>query len=442
MTEILLINGAILIDPRHPEVVPHSRTLISDGLLSSVNMPDFTPVSGDYIVDCTGCLIMPGLVNAHTHAAMSLLRGIADDLPLDKWLQDYIFPAESKHANPDFVYLGTKLSAVESALGGVTTVADGYFFMEESARAFSEVGLRAIIAQGILDVPTPDAPEAGGWKKRAEAFLSGFPEHELVTPALFCHSPYLCGPETLKAAYELCRKRGIKLFSHVSETAWEVEEIRKKHGAPPVEYLQSLDVLSPDFVTVHGLHLSERERDILAETGAPLVHCPESAMKLASGAAHIQDKLSRGVTVAIGTDGPASNNNLDMFEEMRSASLLAKHVSGDPLALDAPTTVRLATIDGAKALGLDHVIGTLEADKAADLIVVDFNKPHLTPVYDHTSHLVYSAKASDVRHVFVNGKQIVSNGKMAALDASEILKEGNAAAERIAGNLGLPFCSF
>jgi 5-methylthioadenosine/S-adenosylhomocysteine deaminase len=357
---------------------------------------------------------------------------------LDKWLQDYIFPAEAKHANPEFVYLGTKLSAIEMALGGVTTLADGYFFMEESARAVAEVGLRGVIAQGALDVPSPDAPESGSWKSRAETYLNNVPGSNLITPALFCHSPYLCGSETLASAMELCRGHNLKLFCHVSETAWEVEELRKRYGCSPVEHLRDVGVLGPHFVAVHGVHLSEREQDILAETGTPLIHCPESNMKLASGAAPIQTMLSKGITVGLGTDGPASNNNQDLFEEMRSASLMSKLVTGDPQALDAGAMIRMATIDGAKALGLDHLIGTLEPGKAADLIVVDLNRPHLTPVYDPISHLVYSAKASDVRHVFVIGKHVVADSVLDTLDVQVVMDEVNAKALEIADDLGIP----
>jgi 5-methylthioadenosine/S-adenosylhomocysteine deaminase len=361
---------------------------------------------------------------------------MADDLPLERWLNGYIFPAESKHAGPEFVHLGTMLSAVEMALGGVTTYADGYFHMENAAKAASEVGLRAVVAQGILDVPTPDAPAPGSWKARVEAFLLDFPADSLVTPALFCHSSYLCGPETFREAAEIAHKHGILLFAHVAESEWEVQEIRRRYGRPPVDHLNSLDILGKGFVAVHAVHVSDAEIDMLAESGTGVVHCPESNMKLASGAARVKDFVAKGVSVAIGTDGPASNNNLDLLEEMRTASLLSKLASNDPQALDARTVLKMCTTGAAKVLGMDDKIGTLESGKLADLIVVDLNKPHLTPMYDPISHLVYAARGSDVRHVFVDGKQVVENGRMTTVDEEEVKSRASLVAAKIGNDLG------
>lgn len=434
---LILVNGLILADPDNPRVVPHGKTVIAGSRLIEVNGPaDRVPGVAE-IMDCTGCLIMPGLVNAHNHGAMSLLRGLADDLPLERWLNDYIFPAEAQHVGPDFVRLGTSLSAVEMALGGTTTFADGYFFMEHAAQAAVEVGLRAVIAQGILDVPAPDAQTPGSWQDRAEAFLSDFPEDPLVSPALFCHSAYLCGPETIKAAAKICRGRGIPLFIHVAETAREVQEIGKRYGAPPVEHLNKLGVLGNGLCAVHAVHVSEPEMDRLAASGSPVVHCPESNMKLASGAAPISQLNAKGVTVGIGTDGPASNNNLDLFQEMRSASLMAKLVTSDPEALDARTVLRMATMDGARILGMADRIGSLVPGKLADITVVDFNAPHLTPLYDPLSHLVYSAAASDVRHVLVNGELVVRNRRIATVSERELKVAVRSMSEKIAADLGI-----
>jgi len=434
---LILTNGLILADPDRPEVEPHNRTIIAGDTLVQVNDANVSPFPSANVLDCSGCLIIPGLVNAHTHAAMSLLRGLADDVPLDKWLNDYVFPVEGKHADPDFVYLGTKLSAVEMALAGITTFADGYFHMESSARAVSEVGLRGVIAQGILDVPAPDAPEPGSWTKRVECFLKDFPAHPLVTPALFCHSPYLCGPETLKQANDLAKMNNIPLFVHVSETQWEVEEITRRHGLRPVEHLGRLGILGKDLIAVHAIHLSAAEIDLLAKTGAKVVHCPESNMKLASGAAPVRDFIARGVTLGIGTDGPASNNNLDLFEEMRSASLLAKLVCGDPLAVDARTVLRMATLDGARTLGMQDHIGCLVPEKKADITVVAFDRIHLSPVYDPVSHLVYAARGSDVRHVVVNGKIVVREGRMVSVDEDELREQAQRKATEIGKELNM-----
>ncbi len=432
---VVLIEGSILCDPAYPQVVPHGTTVISGNRLVKVNEPMNSHLSFDEVIDCSNCLIMPGLVNAHTHAAMSLLRGMADDLPLERWLRDYIFPAENQHADSGFVYLGTKLSAVEMALSGITTFADGYFHMEEAAKAAQDVGVRAVMAQGVLDVPTPDVPVAGLWRDRAERFLEQCPQDGLITPALFCHSPYLCSPETLCQAAELVGTQGRLLFSHVSETAQEVEDIKNRYGCSPVEHLHNLGILGDRFVAVHAIHLSEQEKDLLAQSGTCVVHCPECNMKLASGAADISGLLKRGVTVGIGTDGPASNNNLDLFEEMRSASLMAKLITGNPEALDARTVIHMATLGGAKALHMDDEIGSLKPGKLADVTVVDLDRIHLTPAYDPLSHLVYAARGSDVRHVLVNGKLVVRNGRVVTVDEGDLKSRVRSKARKIGSSL-------
>lgn len=436
MSDITLINGLILEGPHRPSPEPHAMTVISGAKLSVVNgAADSTVPSGD-VIDCSGCLIMPGLVNAHTHAAMAMLRGLADDVPLDTWLNDYIFPAEARFAAPEFVYLGAKLAAVEMILSGITCCADGYFFMEQSARAFVEVGIRAVVAQGILDAPAPDAPQPGSWKERVEVFLRDFPSDPLVIPALFCHSPYLCSPGTLRSAWEMCEAQDMRLFIHVAETEREVEVIRSRYGQTPVEHLSRVGVLGQRLVAVHCVHLSEREKEMIAESGTSVVHCPESIMKLASGAAPVAGLLARGAIVGLGTDGPASNNNLDMFEEMRSASFMAKLVSRDPLALDAATMIRMATSSGARALGMETLIGALEPGKAADLIVVDLTRPHFTPLYDPISHLVYCARGSDVRDAIVNGRPVVRDGRVTTVNEAKLREEVLELASRVARDLG------
>jgi 5-methylthioadenosine/S-adenosylhomocysteine deaminase len=436
-TETILVNGLILSDPARLEVLPHGKTVINGDSLLQVNVSNSSEFPLGNVIDCSNCLIMPGFVNAHTHAAMSLLRGIADDLPLDQWLNEYIFPSEAKHAGPEFVYIGTCLSAVEMALNGITTFADGYFHMENAARAAVDVGLRAVVAQGILDVPTPDAAVPGSWKERAETFLDNCPADSLITPALFCHSPYLCSPETLQAARRLSREHSVLLFCHVSETAHEVVEIRRRHGVRPVELLHRLGILGRDFVAVHAVHVSDTEQEMLAKSHTGVVHCPESNMKLASGTAPVSELMAKGITLAIGTDGPASNNNLDMLEEMRSASLMAKLVTGDPQALGARAVLRMATTDGAKVLGLGDRIGSLEPGKLADLVVIDLNRPHLTPLYDPISHLAYTARGTDVRDVMVNGKWVVRDGKLVNVDQENLMAQAREVARNIGRDLGI-----
>ncbi len=438
-TQTILVNGLMLADPDSCRVTRHHMTLIEGNAFHSVNvpLPADGPSEAAFIVNCTDCLIMPGLVNAHNHAAMSLLRGAADDLSLDDWLQRYIFPAEARFVDPEFVRLGSLISAAESALCGVTTTADGYFFMEECARSFAEVGLRVIAGQGVLEIPTPDCPEPGKWPQRVEEFLSQFPSNPLATPALFCHSPYLCSPELLTAAKDLCRKKGMRLFIHAAETAWEVSEIVARHGTTPIRHLHDLGLLDGETVAVHCVYVSDAEIDILAQTGTPVVHCPESNMKLASGAAPLQTMLSRGVTMALGTDGPASNNNLDMFEEMRSASLLAKVTDKRPDAASAEALLRMATRGGAEALGLGHTLGAIQPGFLADFIVIDLNKAHFMPLYNCVSALVYTAKGSDVRDVFVHGRPVVRDGRLAHVDEADLRARGRAISDNVADHLGI-----
>ena len=433
---IELRNGLILCFPGISDPVPHSRTLISGGSIVEINSFQYPNYPDTEVIDCSNCLIMPGLVNCHVHAAMSLFRGLADDVPLKSWLEQFIFPSEARHVSPGMVRLGTTLSAVEMALSGITTFADAYFFMEESALATLDVGLRAVIAQGILDAPTPDTRIKSSWKERVTEFLESVPVNPRITPALFCHSPYLCGSDTFRSAFEISKSHGLKLFSHVAETKLEIDEIHKLYGITPIEWLYSLGVLGDNFVLVHGVHLSERDCRVIMDSSSRLIHCPESNMKLASGAARIQYLLEMGVKIGLGTDSPASNNNLDFFEEMRSASFLSKLSSGNPEALTARQSLYMATTQGARILGLEDTIGSLVPGKQADIIVVDLDQPHLTPLYDPVSQMVYCAKASDVRDVFVSGRVVVRNRKICTVSYEDVRESVNELAARICAHTG------
>lgn len=432
----VLVNGRILVDPDNPHVAHHGKTIIKGDRLFRVNAPLELSIEADELIDCTGCLIMPGLINCHCHAGMGLLRGLADDMELERWLRDYIFPVEKDLVNADFVSLGSTVCAVEMALNGITTFADGYYFMERTAMAATTVGTRAVVAQGVLDVPTPDVPQPGMWRARALEFLESCPGNDLIIPALFCHSPYLCGPQTLKAAAELAADRSIPLFCHVAETRTEVNEIGTRYGSSPVEHLSNLGVLGKNFVAVHCVHVGKRDMDLLAETETKVVHCPESNMKLASGGAPVAEMLQRRICTGIGTDGPASNNNLDLFEEMRTAALMGKMLTSDPRVLDARAVLRMATTDGARVLGIADKVGSLGEGKLADVTIIDLDKIHFTPAYDIISHLVYVARGSDVRDVIVNGNTVVRNGKMVTADESEIISLAGRASVDVLEKIG------
>ena len=387
-------------------------------------------------LDLSGYLLMPGLINTHTHAAMSLLRGTGDDLPLDRWLGEIIFPLETAFVNPDSVYLGTLLSTVEMLKSGTTSICDGYFFEESAARAALDSGIRAVMGQGILGFPTPDLPDPANFQSRAEAFLSNFPDKTgRIRPSLFCHAPYTCGPEMLKRVKELCRSHKILFQTHLSETAGEVGEIVRRYGRRPGMHLNALGVLDELTLCAHGIWLSKDEILAIAKSGASVSHCPESAMKLASGIAPIPDMISSGVKVGLGTDGCASNNDLDLFSEMGFAAKIHKVFRKDPLACPAEQALRMATLGGASALGLGNETGSIEPGKKADLIALDLNQPHLMPMYDPVSHIVYAARGSDVRFVWVDGRQVLKDGRLLTVDEAEVMSEAKRMGLEIRGKL-------
>jgi 5-methylthioadenosine/S-adenosylhomocysteine deaminase len=373
-------------------------------------------------LDLQGALVLPGLVNTHCHAPMVWFRGLADDLPLSTWLTDFIFPAEAAWLDPGTAYWGTLAAAAEMIRGGITTVADGYFFEAEVRRALAQAGLRAVAAQGVVDFPAPGVPDPRDNLKVAAEFLdtgTDFAEQG-ITSAIFCHSPYTCGPDTLTRAKDLTRARQVPWFIHLAETQEEVAESRHKTGLSPAAYLDRLGVLDELTVAVHGVWLDPGDQEILARRGVKVSHCPESNLKLASGVAPIPELLSRGVAVGLGTDGAASNNNLDLWGEMSLAARLHKGWRRDPTLLPAAQVVGLATREGARVLGLDGRTGTLTPGKEADLIVLDLNRPHLTPLYDPFSHLVYAARAADVRHVMAQGRWLLFDRQFTSLDWPEI----------------------
>jgi 5-methylthioadenosine/S-adenosylhomocysteine deaminase len=394
--------------------------------------PGELPPAQEYL-DVGGALVLPGLVNTHCHAPMVWFRGLADDLPLQDWLTTKIFPAEGGWLDGDKAYWGTLLAAAELIRGGVTTVADGYFYESEVRRALAEAGLRAVAAQGVVDFPCPGVPDPRENLAEAARFLdSGRDFPELITSAIFCHSPYTCGPETLKGAKTLTRQARVPFFVHLAETRQEVEELKDRTGLSPAAYLDSLGILDELTVVVHAVWLTPDDMDILARRGVAVSHCPESNLKLAAGCAPIPELLARGVTVGLGTDGAGSNNNLDLIGEMSLAARLHKVWQGDPTVLSAPEVVALATREGAKVLGLGDQVGTLTPGKQADLIVVDTNQPHLTPLYDPYSHLVYAARSADVRHLMVAGRWLLRDRQLLTLDWGDIASRARTYARDLA----------
>jgi 5-methylthioadenosine/S-adenosylhomocysteine deaminase len=365
-------------------------------------------------------LIMPGLINAHTHAAMSLFRGMADDLPLETWLNSHIFPAESK-LDGDFVYWGAKLAIAEMLLSGTTTFADMYLFADAVARAVAETGIRAVVGEVLYDFPSPNyGPPAAGLAF-SEELCRTWQNHPRISVAIQPHAVYTCSPNLLQECGELADKYHSRLIIHLSETHQEVADCEKRYGATPVAHLHRLGLLTNRLLADHAVVLSEADMELLAASSAGVAHCPESNMKLASGIAPVVELLQRGVPVGLGTDGCASNNNLDLVQEMDTAAKLQKVRYLDPTVLPATATLDMATRGSAKVLGLEGQVGVLGAGLKADVVVLDLDQPHLTPLYDPYSHLVYAAGGGDVQTVVVHGQVVVQDRQVLSFDLEETL---------------------
>jgi 5-methylthioadenosine/S-adenosylhomocysteine deaminase len=379
--------------------------------------------------DARGRIVLPGLVNTHTHAAMTLLRGLADDLTLDKWLTEHIFPAEGKNVSPKFVYDGTLLAALEMVEGGTTTFADMYYFESDAARAVDKAGLRAVLGETFIDFPVPDHKDLPATLAFMADYVKRWKNHPRITPAAAPHALYTNAKESLLAARDLALREGIPILIHVAETKKELEEARKNWQQSPVLRLASIGFFDPStdgrhvpIVAAHGIWMDEKDRALVKQYGVALSHNPESNMKLASGIADVTAWQAEGLLWGLGTDGPAgSNNDLSMFEAMDFAGKLAKVSRDDPTVLPARVLVAAATRGGARALGLSEKIGSLEPGKQADFISVDVFNAHVEPFEDVYSALVYSVKASDVTDVWVDGRQLLKARRPTTLDEKAIL---------------------
>jgi 5-methylthioadenosine/S-adenosylhomocysteine deaminase len=386
---------------------------------------------GRETITAAGQIVLPGLINTHTHAPMVLYRGLADDLALTEWLNKYIFPAEAKTVSPEFVRAGTRLAALEMIQSGTTTFADMYYFEEEIAKETRAAGLRGVLGQTIIQFPVADARTPADGLARAEAFIKAFKGDPLVTPAVAPHAMYTLDGPTLKASRELSMRYGVPTLIHLAETRDEVQVAQERFKSSPVAYLDGLGFFGPGVLAAHAVWVSDSEVAILKARGIGISHNPESNMKLASGTAPVPAYLRADLPVGLGTDGAASNNDLDMFEAMRIASLLHKLQTVDPRAVSAQAALEMATIRGARALGMEKAIGSLEAGKKADLIVVDATGPRFTPMYDPVSHLVYVAHGDDVKTTIVNGQVLMKDRVMTTLDQAAILAEATSWASKI-----------
>lgn len=432
--DILITNSTILpLTDNEPGLIENGFLAIRNGMISSLgSMSDLSEShKAGTIIDGTGQLVMPGLVNTHTHAPMTLFRGMADDLDLMTWLNQHIFPAEAKSVNPEMVYWCTKLAAAEMLLSGTTTVADGYFLEESAGEAFSSCGMRSVAAQGVIDFPAPGVQDPKKNVAMAAQFIDRCKDRNpLITPAVFCHSPYTCSPETLKKAKEMARQKNVKFFIHLAETKSEVDQLRKQHKMSPVRYLDSLGILDADTICVHCVWLDDDEIGILAAKGGKVSTCPQSNMKLGSGIAPLKKMLDAGISVGLGTDGCASNNTLDMFAEMDLCAKLHKVKDLDPTDLPAKKVLKMATVGGASVLGMDDAIGTLAIGKRADIIMLDLLQPHLQPFY-HPDLLVYAAGGADVSTTIIDGRVIMLNRKILSFGLNETMAKVRELAETL-----------
>ena len=372
-------------------------------------------------IDLKNHALIPGLVNLHTHAAMSLMRGLADDLPLMEWLQQHIWPVETRHVNADFVLDGTRLACAEMLKGGITCFNDMYFFPGASAQAVLAAGMRAAIGMIVIDFPTAYASDADDYLAKGVALRDEHRQHPLLSFCLAPHAPYTVSDKAFASILTYAEQLDLPIHVHLHETSDEISSSLETYGLRPIERLHQLGLLGPNLIAVHMAHLSSEEIELMGQQGCSVAHCPSSNLKLASGFAPIAALLDQGVNVGLGTDGAASNNRLDMFEEMRLAALLAKAQSGRAEALPAHQALQMATLNGARALGLSEITGSLVAGKAADITAVDFSGIELSPCYDPVSHLVYAAGREHVSHVWVNGKMLLNERQLTTLDEQELL---------------------
>lgn len=430
--DLLLINGNVLtLNERDDRYSPGAVAIHGSEIVAVGETDD---IRGAFVgcttLDVQGCVVMPGLINGHTHAAMTLFRGLADDLPLMDWLHQHIFPAEQKLCD-EWIYWGTLLACAEMILSGTTTFCDMYLFEHQVARAARDAGMRALVGEVLYDFPSPHYGPVENGLRFTEELIQEWKGDSLVRIAVEPHAIYTCSPGLLRRCHEIAMRDQVPLVIHVSENQAEVRQVEALYGCRPVEHLEHLGMLGPHLIADHCVALSDGDMELLAARSVQVVHNPESNMKLASGVAPLPRLLEKGVNVALGTDGCASNNDLDLFGEMDSCAKLHKVMSLDPTVVPAQAVLRMATRNGARALGLAGRVGELTPGTLADVIAVDFNQPHLTPLYDPVSHLVYAARGADVRHCVIHGRLVMENRQMLTMDLQEVLRHVRAIARAV-----------
>jgi len=404
----IIVDGALAID---------GDTIVQTGSVTAIKSRFISRT----LIKAEDSLVMPGLVNCHTHAAMTCFRGVADDLELMVWLNDYIFPLEARHINREMIYWGSLLAVAEMIKSGTTTFCDMYIFEDEVARAVKQAGMRCVLGEGLLDFPSPNAETTADGLACTRKLIEKWDSDPLISIIVHPHSLYACSPPVLAAAKKIADEYHLPYALHLLENKAESEQLQHRFGQKALAFLENLGYLTDRLLAYHCVVMDQQDIELFADHGCKIVHTPESNMKLASGVAPVPAMLAAGITVGLGTDGCASNNDLDMFREMGMAAKLHKVNSLDPTVMDAKTVLRMATCAGARVLGLERVTGTLEAGKKADLIIIDLNKPHLTPLYNEYSHLVYAAGGADVDTVMINGRLVMKNRRLVTIDEREVI---------------------
>lgn len=420
MRNTVIFNACIIPMNESMEVIENGSIRIEEDCIKEIQNGRIEIPGAEYF-DAEGMIVMPGFINTHTHVPMTMLRGYADDLPLHTWLNEYIFPAEARMVTPENVRIATRLAFIEMIKSGTTCFNDMYFFEDIIGAEAKKAGIRGVIGESLIDFPTPSFKNVPEGVRRCEELIQQWQGDAIIHPGVCAHSPYTCSKETLQLAKEIADKHNTRLHIHVSETRKEVEDVIVRTGMTPAEYLYSIGLLDQNVIAAHAVWLTPNETKLFALTGTSIAHCPKSNLKLASGIADIETYSKAGINVGIGTDGSASNNTLDMVEEMRFAALLPKGIHYDPEAVNSLTTLCMATINGAKALGLDHLTGSLEPGKRADLIVVHADASNMVPVYDVYSAIVYAANSKNIRSSMVNGKWIMLNREVLNIDKEETM---------------------
>ncbi|HZS95327.1 MAG TPA: amidohydrolase [Terriglobales bacterium] len=437
----LLVTGGTVV------TMNEGRTILDDGALaikgdSIVAVGSRAEIEAKYsasdTLNASGKLVLPGFINGHTHVPMTLFRGVHDDVTLDDWLRKYIFPAEAKNVTEEFVRWGTRLAAAEQIRAGVTTYADMYYFEDAVAEETKAAGMRGVLGETFIDFPAPDNKNEAAMLTYTDAFLKKWQGDPLIHASVAPHSIYTCSKKTLEDTSALARKYHAPILIHVSEMKKEWDDSQKQNGMSPVQYLDKVGVLGPDVVAAHCIFVDATDRKTLADRHVGCVHNPSSNMMLASGVSPVPEMRAAGVAVGLGTDGPAgSNNDLDIMEEMDLAAKLAKITKGDPLALNAKATVEMATIDGARALHMEKEIGSLEAGKKADLVLLDLDKPNAVPMYEVYAQIAYALKGSDVSTVIIGGKPVMRDHKLLTVNEAEAVAKAQEYKKKIAASLGM-----